>query len=363
MHLRIIHYISSLRFGGIERLVYDLVSQQTKRQSLDIGIGIGKSKGEFKAQFEGLGVDLINFNLNSGFDLNPSKISKISKHFKTFDVIHLHGFHLSIALAALLSRKKIIYTEHGNFGFGRQIKGSDKLSFFLRQLFFRYTKTIICCNSNFTKDYVESNFYKGKRLNLVYNGSNLKNSVNENLKRDLLQKYDNKFVIGTSTRLAGFKKVNRLILLFSDYIKENSNALLVIVGDGIERQNLEMQVSELKIGEHVVFEGFQKEVATYQSVFDVCVFPSLNEPFGLVAVECFSKRKPVLVFKDGGGITEIVNRFQPEDICADPKAMINRFKYYSDNAFEWREVYEEQLEFFSLERMEQDYYNQYKKII
>jgi glycosyltransferase involved in cell wall biosynthesis len=357
--LKVIHYIGSLGFGGIERLVYDLVSQQSKRKELDVAIGVGKLKGEFKSQFKNLESTLVNLNLNSGFDLNPSKILKMSKHFKTFDVIHLHGFHLSVALAALWSRKKVVYTEHGNFGFGRKIKTSDTLSFFLRKLFFKHPRVSICCNSNFTKHYAAANFYNGKRLKLVYNGSALDNAVNENLKIELEQKYSGNFVIGTSSRLAGFKKIDRLISVFANYTKKNPKSLLVIVGDGVERENLERQVSELQLEKQVIFEGYQQEVATYQSVFDVCVFPSQNEPFGLVAVECFSKKKPVLVFKDGGGITEIVNRFQPEDICLDSKAMINRIDHYKNNKFKWENHFNKQLKFFSLERMEQDYYNQY----
>ncbi|WP_369997285.1 glycosyltransferase [Winogradskyella sp.] len=357
--MKVIHYIGSLGFGGIERLVYDLVGQQNLDRTTKPAIGVGKLKGEFKSQFESLNVQLLDFDLNSGFDLSPIKILNITKHFKSFDVLHLHGFHLSIVIAALLSKKKIVYTEHGNFGFGRKIKISDRLSFLLRKVFFKYTKVTICCNSNFTKTYVERHFYRGRRLHLVYNGCNLNYTIDKTLKEDLETKYRGKFVIGTSSRLAGFKKVNRLISVFSEYIKINTEAVLVIVGDGIERQKLEKQVSDLKLVNNVVFEGFQKEVATYQSIFDVCVFPSKNEPFGLVAVECYSKEKPVLVFRDGGGITEIISKIEPNDICKDEKAMINRLDYYYKNEFQWSVRHSKQIECFDLKRMERDYYRQY----
>ena len=125
--MKVIHCIGSLGFGGIERLVYDLVSQQNQRSDMRTAIGVCKLKGEFKDQFEKLNTQLIDFNLSSGFDLNPVKILKISKYFKTFNILHLHGFNLSVVLAALWSGKKIIYTEHGNFGFGRKTKTFDKL--------------------------------------------------------------------------------------------------------------------------------------------------------------------------------------------------------------------------------------------
>jgi L-malate glycosyltransferase len=360
--LKIIHCIGSLGFGGIERLVYDLVSQQNQRKDAETAIGVCKLKGEFNDPFEKLSTQLIDFKLNSGFDLNPVKISKIYKSFRKFDIVHLHGFHISVALAALWAGKKIVYTEHGNFGFGRHIKTSDKVSFFLRKLFFKHPRVYICCNSKFTKSYVETNFYKGQRLKLIYNGSTLDTAVDEDLKLNLKQKYSDNLVVGTSSRLAGFKRVDRLISVFSEYLKINPKSLLVIVGEGVERQNLELQVSDLKIEDHVIFEGYKQEVASYQSVFDVCVFPSINEPFGLVAVECLSKKKPVLVFKDGGGITEIINRFQPVDVCLDAKTMLNRLDYYKNNEFKWDNHFDKELDFFSLERMEQDYYNQYRDL-
>lgn len=361
--MKVIHYISSLRFGGIERLVYDLVSQQIKKSHLEVDIGVGKLDGEFKEQFYKLAVKLINTKLSSGFDINPYKVWKISKIFKKYDIIHLHGFNLAIIIAAVFCGKKIIYTEHGNFGFGRHIKKTDKLSFFLRKLFFRYTNVSICCNSNFTKNYVKGKFYNGTRLKVIYNGSNLENVLNEKLKLRLQNKYQDKFIIGTSSRLAGVKRVNRLIYVFSKYLKFNPKSVLVIVGDGVERDNLEEQVAELKIQEYVFFEGYQKDVATYQSIFDICVFASLNESFGLVAVECYSKKKPVIVFKDGGGLTEIVDRFVSEDICDNYDKMQERFKYYEKQIFEWNTKFNDQLKFFSLERMETDYYNEYKKVL
>lgn len=358
--MRVIHYIGSFGFGGIERLVFDLVSQQKKRDGLDVAIGVSNLNGEFKHQFENLNILLQNFSLNSGFDLNPIKIIKIVKHFNKFDVIHVHGFHLSIALAAFCSGRKIIYTEHGNFGFGRKIKNADTLSFILRKLFFKYKKVIICCNSNFTKKYVKNKFYNGKRLKLIYNGSSLNNTINENLKQDLKQKYGyDTYIVGTSSRLAGFKRIDRLISVFSEFIKSNPNSLLVIVGEGIERSKLEKQALELEIEKHIIFEGFKDEVATYQSVFDVCVFPSLNEPFGLVAVECYTLKKPVLVFSDGGGLVEIINRIEPQDVCLNPKEMIKRMKHYQKKEFKWDNHFTNQLEFFSLQRMEQDYYKEY----
>ena len=361
--MKIIHYIGSLGFGGIERLVYDLVSRQIKREAMYVSIGVGNLKGEFKTQFENLGATLIDFNLSSGFDLNPSKILKISRIFKGYDVIHLHGFHLSIALAAILSKKKIIYTEHGNFGFGRQNKISDKLSFFLRKLFFKYKSVHICCNSKFTKRLVEKRFYKGKRLGVVYNGSFLDKVINMQLLEQLKNKYSTNFIVGVVGRLAGVKRVDKVIEVFNVFLKNNTSAKLLILGEGIEKENLIKKVRNLGIMDNVEFLGYQDEIMTYQSLFNVGVIGSKNEAFGLVTIESYSVNTPILAFNDGGGVVEIINKFIPKDVCIDEQAMIERLKHYQINEFKTKNDFKTQLEYFSLERMEQDYFNQYKAIV
>ena len=179
----------------------------------------------------------------------------------------------------------------------------------------------------------------------------------------LKEEYSGKFVVGTSTRLAGFKRIDRLIDVFAIFQKTHQNAVLIIVGDGPEKENLIKQTKDLSIEDSVVFKGFQQEVTSFQSAFDVAVFPSQNEPFGLVAVECLKLQKPVLVFNDGGGICEIIEMFYPNDICNHKTAMVNRLLFYSEKKFEWDEENDEKLKYFAAERMEKAYFNEYKEVL
>lgn len=361
--VKVLHYIVSLGFGGIERLAYDLVVQQKENKELDVNIGVGKLKGEFKEQFQSINVPLIDFNLNSGFDINPFKILNILRELKKMNIIHLHGFHLSIIIAAILSGRKIVYTEHGNFGFGRVHRFSDKLSFWFRKMFIKYSSVSICCNSNFTREYLNNFFYKSSRTKTIYNGIAFNKTINSNIVKQLQKDYSNKFIVGTTSRLAGFKRIDRLIDTFNLFLEYNENAILMIVGDGPEKERLIDQVITLNIKDKVVFKGYQEEVTSYQSFFDVCVFPSKQEPFGLVAVECLKLQKPVLVFKDGGGICEIIDQFNINDVCSNQSQMVKRMLYYQNNNYQWNEKNSDKLKYFYADRMENDYFNEYKNIL
>lgn len=81
---------------------------------------------------------------------------------------------------------------------------------------------------------------------------------------------------------------------------------LVICGGGY-RQHLVDQAFAIGMGQHVYFTGFVPDevlLKMYKSA-DVACFPSLYEPFGIVALEAMAAHTPVVV-SDAGGLPEVV---------------------------------------------------------
>lgn len=83
-------------------------------------------------------------------------------------------------------------------------------------------------------------------------------------------------------------------------------AKLVMVGGG-ERGHLERQARDCGIGASVYFTGFVPDdtLLRLYRVADAACFPSLYEPFGIVALEAMAAGVPVVV-SDAGGLKEIV---------------------------------------------------------
>lgn len=111
----------------------------------------------------------------------------------------------------------------------------------------------------------------------------------------------------------------------------NKNVRLLLVGDGPQRDYFEALISKLKIEEDVILTGYKPNVGSFQAMMDVCVVPSFKESFGMVAIECLSLGKPVIVFQDGGGIIEIVQPIAPDDVVANDNELCNRLQFYYDN--------------------------------
>lgn len=109
-------------------------------------------------------------------------------------------------------------------------------------------------------------------------------------------------------RLVYEKGIHVLIEAMPRILHTVPDAKLIIAGTGPMKQELERQVQAIGLSEHVHFAGFvQDEMrdALIQSA-RVCVFPSLYEPFGIVALEAMRFGTPVVV-SDTGGLAEIVD--------------------------------------------------------
>ena len=96
---------------------------------------------------------------------------------------------------------------------------------------------------------------------------------------------DDKFVIGHVGRFVAQKNHEFILDIFSEVYKENSNALLVLVGQGPLVEKMKDKCNALNISEAVMFVGQRTDVNKLYQAFDFFLFPSLYEGLGMVAVE------------------------------------------------------------------------------
>lgn len=108
---------------------------------------------------------------------------------------------------------------------------------------------------------------------------------------------------GRFDKLKGFA---RLIAMFDGLKDRLPDWDLIIVGDGEDRELLQAQVAQAKLGERVFFPGW---VADMESIFrsaDVFVFPSVSEGFALVLAEAMACGLPCISYDCKVGPSEII---------------------------------------------------------
>lgn len=106
---------------------------------------------------------------------------------------------------------------------------------------------------------------------------------------------ESNFVIGHVARFDDQKNHEFLIDIFSEIIKKNKKAKLVLVGEGYLKNNIEKKVKTLLLENHVLFLGSRPDVDQLLNAFDVFVLPSKFEGLPVCLIEAQANGLPILV--------------------------------------------------------------------
>jgi len=138
---------------------------------------------------------------------------------------------------------------------------------------------------------------KGK-VKVFRNGVDVeKFSFSEDYRNGIRKEFDleGKRVIGHIGRFMTQKNHMFIIDAFSEYIKTETSAVLMLVGGGELYSDVCEYVKEKGVSENVIFAGIRKDVWKLYSAFDVFILPSLYEGLPVVAMEALASGLPVLL--------------------------------------------------------------------
>ena len=149
------------------------------------------------------------------------------------------------------------------------------------------------------------------KIDVVFNGVNAERfqfEWDEAERQKLRMQYakpDEKIVIYVG-RFVREKGIQVLLNAVHAVLADQPKTKFLIVGGG-QRERFEKFVDWAGLNESVIFAGFRANRALHElyRCADVAVFPSLYEPFGIVALEGMAAGIPV-VSSDAGGLKEIV---------------------------------------------------------
>ena len=99
------------------------------------------------------------------------------------------------------------------------------------------------------------------------------------------QKFDDKKIVFAAGRLTRQKNFSYLISEFSKFLKKNNEFVLLILGDGEERNKLKKQIIDNKLQKNIFLIGHVNNVFKYFKKGEAFVLSSLWEEVGFVMVE------------------------------------------------------------------------------
>jgi len=233
---------------------------------------------------------------------------------RSFDLVHGHDWLVAHACAALSDLLGVPYlttihaTEHGRHQGWVDKPPQSHIHAIERWMAHRADSVIVC--SHYMRGHAADVYdIDERRITVIPNG----------IDPDELRPVDD---LGT-LRLQFARPEQKLVLLVGRLVYEKGFQLaldalpgvieklgdvrFLVAGSGTHEGELKEQSERLGLSEHGVFLGWIGDDALHSlyRIADLCVVPSLYEPFGLVALEAMASGCPCIV-ADTGGLREVV---------------------------------------------------------
>ena len=293
--LRVCYFLDSFESGGIESFLTELILHLPKSINADIvAKRIGKSI--FSERLADCGVRFFELSGKSHSQKNPRRFARLLQEEK-YDAVHLNIFNaFDLRYAKIAKREGVsIRIAHAH---GAGLRKSATLHFKmlihrLSALFLlKYATVTLACSP------VAARFVFRKEADgYIKNGIDTGRFAYSEEKRQKIRNrlsLDGKVVIGHVGRLSSEKNQSFLLEITREFRSICSECVLLLAGDGEDRDRLYELSERLGIGKSVIFYGNASEVEELYSAMDIFIFPSLFEGFGIAALEAQCSGLPVI---------------------------------------------------------------------
>lgn len=356
--MKILHVITSLRTGGAEKLMVDLLPR-LKARGLDVDLLLfDGTDTPFRRDIEAAGIRV--FDLGTGGSVySPVRMLKLIPYLRKYDIIHTHNTasQLFAAAASCLKKAKLVTTEHGGSNRRRSIRGFKVIDKWM----YRKYDTIICIADK-TKDNL-----------LEYLSIPLGNVVTINNGIDVARYASAE----PSPELEGIAPGSRKIIMVAGFRWEKDQDTLIrslkylpskfhlfLVGDGVRRPELEALAKNENLADRVHFLGLRTDVPQLLHAADYVVMSSHFEGLSLSSVEGMSVGRPFLA-SDVDGLREVVKGAGVLFAHGDSTALAKEIMALEDSPEKYRSVADtcrQRAAQFDISKMAEGYLNIYNSL-
>lgn len=302
---RILHLTFDMGVGGTEQVITQLVNHLDDVRFENSIACIEGEVGLLGQSLRERGLEFLVFKREPGFDVKLIKQLSAALKKHKFDIVHCHQYtpYVYGVMAAFFSKTKVVFTEHGRFH-------PDSYSWkrrIMNPFLGRATNAIVAISGATAQALAHYEWFSQSSIEVVYNGISVGEKTNDAEQREMLRINTDDVVFGTITRFDTIKNLPMMVDAFQRACKDNSNARLLLVGDGEERQKIEARVKKYDLQDKVIFTGYQKDTQRFMSVIDVYLLTSFSEGTSMTLLEAMAMGVCSIVTAVGGNV-EIIEQ-------------------------------------------------------
>ncbi len=364
--MKTLHITNSLDLGGAEKILFNVVNYQSKKDTVVISL---TSKGFYGDALIKKGYKVHYLNMKKNLFIFP-KIIKLFFLIKKINplVIHTWLYHSNLIggiLAKFAGIKKIFWSIHHDFEFSNfNMMIEMKLLTFLSHI---VPNKIIFSSYSSKLNHLKNGYKKYDSL-VIQNGID-RNKFRKN--KSLREKYraqlkikDECFLLGNISRYHPIKDHETLFKSLVKLKKSKLNFKCLLIGNGLSKSNIALfkKVKKYKLQKNVILYGQSLEVHKIINALDLNILCSRSECSPLTLIESMSCGVPS-ISTDVGDAKRIIGKtgwiVNPEDYEALANCILNVSKKKLLLKEKSQKAINEVKKSFSLNKMNMKYKNIY----
>ncbi|MQA28882.1 MAG: glycosyltransferase [Luteitalea sp.] len=295
----VLQVVLSLASGGTERLVVETVKRL--RRQFRMAVCCLDERGTLASELTAIGVPVTVLGRRPGFHPGLGKrIANLAEE-QGASILHCHQytpFVYGCCAKIWEPRTRVIFTEHGRLS---DVGPSSKRRLANRLL--RTLPTRVYTVSYDLRNHLVAEAFREGQVRVLHNGVKTAVQTTPSRRAEARQALDlppAAFVIGAVGRLDPVKGLDTLMQAVATVRGRAGNTMLVLVGDGPERERIEADVRRLGLESAVRLVGYRSDVSAIMPAFDVFVNASTTEGISLTILEAMSAGLPVVATAVGG---------------------------------------------------------------
>lgn len=313
---RILHVLGGMGIGGIETWIMNVFRRINKEEIVFDFLVATQSEKEYDKEILKLGGHIYRSPRYGKIILSSKVLYQTIKKYGPFYAVHVHGRSV-IGLQLLIAKLANVSIRVGHVHNLTQ-SNTTKLKFriwnhMMKILTIKYATSFLGCSTEACDSYFGK--YSTRRLSKVHflpYGINLDNFKNDYNKSDVFNEFNINLksnILGHIGNFRSEKNHQFIIDVFNQLLIKDSNWILFLIGLGNNEleKSIINKVKNLNLSKYVIFTGQRTDIPRLVSSFNVFIFPSISEGFGLVVLE-----------NQALGIPTIVSNMVPEETSIIP---------------------------------------------
>ena len=314
--VRVLRVIARLNVGGPALHVTYLARGLAERGYETTLVAGDVARGEASMSFvaEQAGVEIVTLPGLSR-ELSPVRdalaafrLARLIRKLRP-DVVHTHtakagAVGRTAALLAWPRRPVVVHTFHGHVLRGYFGTGGTLVFRAIETLLARASDRLIAVSPEVRDELVALHVATRERFSVVRLGIELEPRVRFDGDPDEVRRRhgipEGKFVVGWFGRMTAVKRTDDLLTMLAGVRERGVDALLLLVGDGDDRERLEQRAHDLGLARSCLFLGYQEDVAPWYAICDAVVLTSASEGTPVTIIEALAAGRPVVATKVGG---------------------------------------------------------------